>query len=177
MTLTTLQNLWRRESKNAPSIPTKINEEMKRFFFQKGVKPPEGQPDPRGVLRRLPKWDCTIRMLCYVKRWVNQGRDFVTEREESESKPIQHGYNLRRRNAQKSKDAGNDQPKDLRSKKKSVPPPSTKEFVEKELLLFRVAQFDGFYDEIRQFKTGGCVGQSSPLYPCYPLWDPEDLLI
>ena len=166
------------KQKHAPSIPTKINKEMKRFFFQKGVKPPEGQPDPRGVLRRLPKWDRTVRMLCYVKRWVNRGHDFVTEREESESKPIQHGYSLRRRNTQESKDAGNDQSKDLRSKKKkNVPPPSIKEIVETELLLFRVAQFDGFYNEIRQFKTGGCVGRSSPLYPCYPLWDPEDLLI
>ena len=166
------------KQKHAPSIPTKINKEMKRFFFQKGVKPPEGHSDPRGVLHRLPKWDCTVRMLCYAKRWVNRGRDFVIEREGNEPKPMQHGYNLRRRNAQESKDAGNNQTKNLGGKKKkSVPPPSIKEFVERELLLFRVAQFDGFYEEIRQLKTGGCVGQNSPLYPCYPLWDPEDSLI
>ena len=101
--LSELASVEKGKRKHAFPSPTKINEETKRFFFQKGVKPPECQPDWRGVLHRLPKWDCIVRVLCYVRRCVNRGRDFVIDRERDEPKPIQHGYNLRRKNVQESK--------------------------------------------------------------------------
>ena len=95
--------------------PTKINEDTRKFFFQKEVKSPEGEPDLRGVLHWLPKWDCIVRVLCCVKRWVNRGRDFALDRERDDPKPIQqHGYNLRQKIMQELRGKGDDQAKKVK---------------------------------------------------------------
>ena len=36
----------------------------------------------RGVLHRLHKWDCIVRVLCYAKRLVSRGRDLKIEETE-----------------------------------------------------------------------------------------------